>query len=433
MSEPRPWENWNDLALPLEAHWSSCPSEIQHRKMLASSIGCRMPAGQKFLDVGCGPGLLFTELVPKHLPVEAYTGIDNADQFIALARKRGPAADFRVADAFSLPFPDKSYDVVGCFTLVSHVPSIKPVLQELWRVASKTVLFTVITGPKTEAGEDAWGAARFIRNAYRPEDVAAVIREVCGDDVAFSCQLFPQPALFTILKERPVYAGTTKHTVILGSYNRPRMVRRAIESVFAQTNPDWQLVIADDGSNEETLQSIKSACNGDTRTLLNPCKDPCRADLRTNCSSRACMRINEALKLRRGQIIHYLADDDWYVPGRFEAFDRLFADPKVVCGYGRLLIVNEHGQSAGQLYPPSPCLQPLYHLDHNQVAHRASTFDVVPEWPTKERGDYALEGHFFNMLARHWPFIGRDEVVSYKVFHPLNMQKTREYSTAKRE
>lgn len=47
-----------------------------------------------------------------------------------------------------------------------------------------------------------------------------------------------------------------RHSVILGSYNRPKLIRLALDSVFAQTVQDFEVIITDDGSNEETLSAI---------------------------------------------------------------------------------------------------------------------------------------------------------------------------------
>lgn len=432
MDSSRDWEQWDKVANPLDSFWSKDGIEIRYRQGLAGAVAAVLGEGEKFLEIGCGGGLVYKELVPAFLPSERYTGIDNSPAMLKLARERFPSGDFRDMDGFMLEFPAKSFGVAGAFSLFSHLPEFKTVLAEMWRVASRAVLFTIFPAEKTVQEKEGWGGASFLKIQYSSKDVLESIREVCGQEVyTLEAQAYPVQKLYTVFKIKPPKAPV--HSVILGSYNRPKLVRRAIRSVFAQTFPDWQLIVADDGSDAKTLQAIQEEIKDDSRAFLNPCREPISDVYRTDCSSRACRRINDALKLVRGQMIHYLADDDWYVPARFDVFNRLFGNPKVMCGYGRLMIVDGNGNSAGQLYPPSPCHQPLYHLDHNQVAHRTETLATVGDWPTKEIGDYALEGHFFNILAKHWPFVGRDEVVAYKVFHPLNMQKTREHSTKERE
>jgi ubiquinone/menaquinone biosynthesis C-methylase UbiE len=66
-------------------------------------------AGQRVLDVGCGPGALATELVGR-LGAAAVTAVDPSDSFVAAARTRLPGVDVRPASAEELPFDDDAFD-----------------------------------------------------------------------------------------------------------------------------------------------------------------------------------------------------------------------------------------------------------------------------------------------------------------------------------
>jgi len=214
------------------------------------------------------------------------------------------------------------------------------------------------------------------------------------------------------------------HSVVLSSYNRPRMVREAISSILAQTVQDWQAIVADDGSTDETLAAIDGAVGDDPRFSVLRGR-PATKDERRSLRARYAERINEALPLCTGGIVHYLADDDWFLPGRFAAFDRLFADPAVMVGYGRLQYRDGQGQATEPDRFPLEFAMPRWKLDHNQVAHRRECLANVPAWPS--RGDCAAEGAdgcFFNELWRHWRFSPMDEPVAVKRIHPLNMLST---------
>jgi SAM-dependent methyltransferase len=435
MSQERFWEQWDPVATSMDAYWADTPVEDWYRKTAAAVI---IPfiknESFRYLDVGCGNGLLFKELVAGGVSPKSLIGVDNSPKMIELARKRASGGIFGLGDLFGLAYPDRSIDVVGVLNLLSHIPDLKVGLKEAWRVASKAVFFTAVIGDQASTLNDFWGASKFIRNTFRIEDIAAMVSEVCGPDaILIKARHFPHQRMILFAVFKPNTSRVqAQHTIILGSFNRPRMVKRAIQSVLAQTVRDWQLVIADDGSNDDTIRSIHEETAGDPRIIFNPCPEPFTGLVRVGCSSRACKRINDALKVASGRIFHYLADDDWYDPKRFEIFNEIFADPAVHCGYGRVLLMNMD-KVHGSIFPKSPCTTPLSNLDHNQVAHRVETFKVITEWPTEEKGDYALEGHYFNMLAQHWPFIGLDKIVAYKSYHPFNMQKTRDQSTSVRE
>lgn len=49
-----------------------------------------------------------------------------------------------------------------------------------------------------------------------------------------------------------------KISIILTSYNKPDLVKQAIESVLHQTYSNWELFVMDDHSNEETSAAIST-------------------------------------------------------------------------------------------------------------------------------------------------------------------------------
>jgi ubiquinone/menaquinone biosynthesis C-methylase UbiE len=68
-------------------------------------------AGQRVLDVGCGPGALTAELVGR-LGVENVAAVDPSEPFVTAVAERYPGVDVRQAGADELPFPDDEYDAV---------------------------------------------------------------------------------------------------------------------------------------------------------------------------------------------------------------------------------------------------------------------------------------------------------------------------------
>src|SRR5688572_14374271 len=51
---------------------------------------------------------------------------------------------------------------------------------------------------------------------------------------------------------------TPKVTVVIPVYNRAQAVRRAIASVLAQTFQDFEIVVVDDGSTDDSVRSVES-------------------------------------------------------------------------------------------------------------------------------------------------------------------------------
>lgn len=209
-------------------------------------------------------------------------------------------------------------------------------------------------------------------------------------------------------------------------------VRQAIDSVLSQTHPDWQLLVVDDGSEEKTREVVRSLLDSDPRCAFLEGPKP-YPEARADACNRLVECVNIGLGQATGEIVHYLADDDFYDPGRFRAFDKLFSDPRVVVGYGRLLYVHRNGQAYGRTLYPGRVDDPRGALDHNQVAHRRCAMEKTGLWDKMDYKEYDPDGQFFRKLRKHWPFVGTDAVVAYKREHALNMQITKDRTGRVRE
>jgi len=90
-------------------------------------------AGQRVLDVGCGPGALTRELVARVGP-DAVAAVDPSASFVAAARRRNPGVDVRAAAAEDLPFADGEFDAALAQLVVHFMRDPVAGLREMARV-----------------------------------------------------------------------------------------------------------------------------------------------------------------------------------------------------------------------------------------------------------------------------------------------------------
>lgn len=103
--------------------------------------------GTRLLDAGCGAGL-FTALAEDG--GANVTGMDAALGLIEYARRRRPAIRYVVGDLESMPFPNRTFDVVTAFNSVLYADDPRRALAEVARVtaAGGRAVVTVGAGPE---------------------------------------------------------------------------------------------------------------------------------------------------------------------------------------------------------------------------------------------------------------------------------------------
>jgi SAM-dependent methyltransferase len=98
---------------------------------LADFAGVR--AGQRVLDVGCGPGAL-TEVLAERLGAAGVAAVDPSESFVAAARTRHPGVDVRQAAAERLPFASGTFDAALASLVVHFMADPVAGLAEMARV-----------------------------------------------------------------------------------------------------------------------------------------------------------------------------------------------------------------------------------------------------------------------------------------------------------
>ena len=121
------------LADVLETRGADRQQQELRRTFLADIA---FPPGARVLEVGCGTGVL-TRVIARWPDVAQVIGVDPAPSLLSKARALAaelPNIRFEEADGRSLPFDDRSFDVVVFDSTLSHVPEPERALAEAHRV-----------------------------------------------------------------------------------------------------------------------------------------------------------------------------------------------------------------------------------------------------------------------------------------------------------
>lgn len=117
-------------------------------------------------------------------------------------------------------------------------------------------------------------------------------------------------------------------SVIIPTYNRATLLEVAIRSVVAQTFSDWELLVVDDGSTDNTAALVQSYAASDPRIKY----------IYQQNSERSAAR-NNGIKQSQGKYICFLDSDDYFLESRLMLlFDRLGDNTRPTMFYTGLLI-----------------------------------------------------------------------------------------------
>lgn len=97
-------------------------------------------------------------------------------------------------------------------------------------------------------------------------------------------------------------------SIITPSYNSTKFIPATIESVLAQTYQNWEMLIVDDCSKDESRKVIREYTEKDSRIKL--------IELTEN--SGAAVARNTAIKAAKGKYVAFLDSDDLWVPTKLE-------------------------------------------------------------------------------------------------------------------
>ena len=206
-----------------------------------------------------------------------------------------------------------------------------------------------------------------------------------------------QPQSATPTDDRPLIS------VVTPSYNQGPYIARCIESVLAQDYPNFEHIVFDNCSSDETLEVLRRHTHIDW----------------TSASDRGQSdALNKAIAKARGEIIAWINADDFYHPGVFDLAAReLHRGTGTVAIAGKVELVDPDGAVRETVAPHFEGLDYLigfwshpYGLCQPGVLFRREVVEKVGPFRTDLH--FAMDYDFWLRLAVHYPVKAVDQTIA---------------------
>lgn len=125
-------------------------------------------------------------------------------------------------------------------------------------------------------------------------------------------------------------------SIIMPSYNTGRFIKETIESVLAQSYSDWELILVDDCSKDNT-DEVVSQYLADKRVKY----------MKNDVNSGAAVSRNRALSEAKGKWIAFLDSDDLWAPEKLEKQIRFMEENGYHFSYTNYAEIDEDGKRNG--------------------------------------------------------------------------------------
>lgn len=203
------------------------------------------------------------------------------------------------------------------------------------------------------------------------------------------------------MRSQPSVPDSPRVSVLMPTFEQAAFIGRALDSLWAQTYADWELVIVDDGSCDDTACAL-APWLADARVRY----------LRFDGNGGLGRAINAGLDAARGELLAYLPSDDvWYADHLAQLVARLERAPGAVLAYAG---VRHHYNRSADGIIPGECLQLV------QCLHRRTEL----RW--RERAELEsddLDRLFWTALRAQGAFVPTGALSCEWVDHPDQRHK----------
>lgn len=202
-------------------------------------------------------------------------------------------------------------------------------------------------------------------------------------------------------------------TVGLPVYNGESMLKRAMESLLAQDDPHFELVLCDNASTDSSYEIAQKIAEQDSRVRLH----------RNATNIGAMGNFNKALELAQGELFVFAAHDDFWSPNYLSALRAtLEATPEAVLATPLTKHVDDQGEASRHSDDrPATGVSQLANLDRYLEDHACTwiyglyhTNWLREKFPLIAGDTYASDLIWMTNVILSETVVGTDEAIIYK-------------------
>ncbi|MCG1036618.1 glycosyltransferase family 2 protein [Polaribacter sargassicola] len=142
-------------------------------------------------------------------------------------------------------------------------------------------------------------------------------------------------------------------SIITPNYNSEKFISQTINSVLNQTYQNWEMIIVDDVSTDNSTKIIESYSLKDDRIILHKLQK----------NSGAAIARNKAISLAKGNFIAFLDSDDLWLPKKLEVQLEFMETNNYPISYSSYEIIDENGK------PKNKIIECKEKLDYNRMLY----------------------------------------------------------------
>jgi len=196
-------------------------------------------------------------------------------------------------------------------------------------------------------------------------------------------------------------------SIVTPAYNAARFVAQTIQSVQQQTHREWEMLVVDDQSTDETRDIVARIGASDPRVRL----------IRQPRNAGPAAARDAALLAGTGRFVAFLDSDDLWLPEKLERQISFMARTGTAISFTRFRRMTEDGGQLGHLVPIPDCLDHGQLLRNTAMATSSVLIDrqMTGEFRMREIpcDDFAL---WLDIVERGFPARGlQEDLMRYRV------------------